>query len=100
MCSTAMKAVITDADRSLALPVGHIAPDAPPVLILHGTADTTVDREQSVVQDQLLTAKNIPHQLILVSGMGHSFTLEKWDGNAPPIDLRPIVTGFLSKYLR
>ena len=93
-------APITDADRALASPTSHIGPNTPPVLILHGTRDTTVDRDQSVELDKKLAAAKVPHQLILVPGIGHTFDLETWNKKPLPQDLRPVVVAFFDKYLK
>jgi acetyl esterase/lipase len=91
---------ITDDDLSLASPTAHIAADDPPTLILHGTHDMLVDRDQSITLDKLLTAQNVPHKLILVPGVGHTFTLETWNRKPLPFDLRPVVVDFINQYLR
>jgi acetyl esterase/lipase len=91
---------ITEADRALASPTTHLEPHIPPVLILHGTADTTVDRNQSIDLDKRLTALNLPHQLILLPGIGHTFDLQTWGRKPLPADLRPTVVGFFDRYLK
>lgn len=91
---------VTEADRALASPMTHLSPKMPPVLILHGTADTTVDRDQSIALDKRLTELNVPHELILVSGIGHTFDLETWNNKPLPKDLRPTVIGFFDRYLK
>jgi acetyl esterase/lipase len=91
---------ITDADRALASPVTHLSAKMPPVLILHGTADTTVDRDQSITLDKKLTELRVAHELILVPGIGHTFDLETWSGKPLPADLRPTVIGFFDRYLK
>ncbi len=91
---------ITDADRALASPINYLAAGIPPILILQGTADTTVDRDQSNDLDTRLTALKREHQLILIPGIGHTFDLEKWNGKPLPMDLRPVVTAFFDKHLK
>lgn len=91
---------ITDADRALASPTTHLAPGIPPILILQGTADTTVDRDQSIDLDRRLTALKLEHQLILVPGIGHTFDLQTWNRKPLPMDLRPTVTAFFDRYLK
>ncbi len=93
-------APITDADRSLASPTTHLSRDMPPVLILHGTADTTVDREQSIALDKRLTELGVSHELILIPRIGHTFDLETWNKKPLPVDLRPKVIAFFDHYLR
>lgn len=94
------RAPVTDADRALASPTTHLYPGMPPVLILHGMADTIVDREQSIALDKRLTELGVPHELILLPGIGHTFDLETWSGKPLPVDLRPAVIAFFDRHLR
>jgi acetyl esterase/lipase len=82
-----------------ASPVSHISAASPPVLILHGRADTTVDFEQSVELARKLAERQVPHELILLDGVGHTFDLQTWNKKPLPRDLRPVVIGFLNQYL-
>jgi acetyl esterase/lipase len=84
----------------LASPVTHISQSSPPTLILHGTADSTVDRDQSTELDKKLAAAGVPHQLILIPGIGHTFDLQEWQHKPLPQDLRPVVVGFFDKHLK
>ncbi len=84
----------------LASPVYHVSKGSPPTLILHGTADTTVDREQSVELDRKLAQFGVEHQLILLPGVGHTFDLEQWQRKPLPQDLRPVVVGFFDQHLK
>jgi acetyl esterase/lipase len=83
-----------------ASPVSHIAKNSPPTLILHGTADTTVDRDQATELDALLTEAGVPHQLIMLPDIGHTFYLDTWRRKPLPRDLRPVVIEFFDKYLK
>lgn len=94
------KPSVTDADRALASPTSHVSPRVPPTLILHGTRDTTVDRDQSSELDKLLTQQNVEHQLVMVPGAGHTFDLERWSGRPLSLDLRPLVVGFFDRHLK
>ena len=78
-----------------ASPVSHVTAGDPPVLILHGTADVTVDYDQSVELDKKLRAAGVAGQLILIKGARHTFDLQP-----PQRDLRPVVVGFFDKYLK
>ncbi|MDR1838100.1 MAG: alpha/beta hydrolase [Treponema sp.] len=64
-------------------PVSYITPAAPPFLLLHGTADTTVPFEQSEILYEALTAKNIDTKLIALKGEEHAapafFQQPVWD---------------------
>ena len=64
-------------------PVSYITPAAPPFLLLHGTADTTVPFEQSEILYEALTAKNIDTQLVALKGEEHAvpafFQQPVWD---------------------
>lgn len=55
----------------LASPINHVAPDAPPYLFIHGSADVFVDVEQSEqMRDALLAAGNDARLLVVPAG-GH-----------------------------
>jgi len=84
----------------LASPVCHISQTCPPTLILHGLADTTVDREQSVELDRKLSEQGVEHRLILIPGVGHTFDLEQWQRKPLPQDLRSVVVGFFDQHLK
>ena len=59
-----------------ASPVSHIRHDSPPTLILHGTADTTVDRDQSTELHAALTAAGVESKLIMAEGANHAWPLK------------------------
>ena len=67
----------------------------PPVLILHGTADKTVDMKQSELFAAALKKAGVEHELVVVEGAPHSFHLEPKQR-----DLRPLVLGFFDKHLK
>jgi acetyl esterase/lipase len=83
----------------LASPVTHIAKNSPPVLILHGLIDKTVDRAQAEDLERALTAAGVPHELVMVLGAGHTFDFETWNKKPLTRDLRPVALAFLGKYL-
>ncbi|HEX8521607.1 MAG TPA: alpha/beta hydrolase [Tepidisphaeraceae bacterium] len=83
-----------------ASPVFHITPKTPPTLILQGDADTTVNFEQSTELAEKLKAADVPHELIMLQHIGHTFDLEKWNRKKLPRDLRPILLEFLEKHLK
>lgn len=76
-------------------PLSHIDPDDPPVLILHGTADTTVDLEDSKIFAEALEKGGVVHELIIIPGAPHTFHLQPKQR-----DLRPVVLGFFDRYLK
>jgi acetyl esterase/lipase len=78
-----------------ASPTTHLDKNDPPILILHGTADTTVPIEQSQLFDAALTKAGVEHELIVVEGAPHTFHLQPKQR-----DLRPVVVGFLDKHLK
>jgi acetyl esterase/lipase len=90
-----------DAEKwSLAAPVSHVSKNTPPTLIIHGTADTTVDRDQATQLAEKLQSAGVEHQLIRVEGIGHTFDLQKWRGKPLPQDLRPVVKTFFDAHLK
>lgn len=82
-----------------ASPVTHITKKSPPVLILHGMIDKTVDRAQSEELDRALTKYGVPHEFVMVAGAGHTFDFETWSKKPLSRDLRPVALAFLAKYL-
>jgi acetyl esterase/lipase len=52
-------------------PVRAVSPQYPPTLLIHGTKDTDVPHEQSVLMDRELTRHGVPHQFISVPDGGH-----------------------------
>lgn len=84
----------------MASPVTHVGKKSPPVLILHGRADATVDYEQSVELAAVLKKNGVEHELHLIDGIGHTFDLETWNKKPLPQDLRPIFLSFLERHLR
>jgi acetyl esterase/lipase len=52
-------------------PVRNISATYPPTLLIHGTDDTDVPHEQSVLMDRELTRHHVPHEFVSVTGAGH-----------------------------
>ena len=73
----------------------HLDKDDPPILILHGTADTTVPLSQSETLAAALKLVGIEHHLEVVQGAPHTFSLQPKEK-----DLRPLVIAFFNKHLR
>ena len=78
-----------------ASPVTHISKNDPPFLIMHGTADTTVDIDQSIEFDKKLRSAGVDSKLVIVEGAPHTFHLQPQQK-----DLRPIVIEFFDKHLK
>ena len=78
-----------------ASPVNYVDKDDPPILIMHGTADKTVDVEQSKLFARALEKAGARHELVIVEGAPHTFHLQPKQR-----DLRPVVLGFFDKYLK
>ncbi|MEN3940826.1 alpha/beta hydrolase [Prosthecobacter sp. SYSU 5D2] len=67
----------------------------PPFLILHGTADKTVDVSQSEILAKALAEKGIEHHLEIIPEAPHTFHLQPKQK-----DLRPLVLAFFDKHLK
>jgi sialate O-acetylesterase len=78
-----------------ASPINHVSKDDPPFLIFHGTADTTVDYEQSNELAQRLKEVGVEYHLQLIDGAPHTFDLE-----SSGTDLRKTVIDFFNSKLR
>jgi acetyl esterase/lipase len=76
-------------------PLSHIDSSDPPVLILHGTADKTVDVADSELFAAALETGGVAHELVIIEGAPHTFHLQPKQR-----DLRPVVLAFLDKYLK
>ncbi len=77
-----------------ASPAAYGRPGDPPVMIIHGTADTMVAPDQATSFAAALAAAGVPHELVLVPEAGHAFDLRPLEQ-----DLRPVVLGFFDKHL-
>lgn len=73
----------------------YLDKDDPPFLILHGTADTTVDVSQSQILADALAKLGVEHRLEIVEGAPHTFDLQPKQR-----DLRPLVLQFFDKHLK
>lgn len=78
-----------------ALPIKHLSADDPPMLILHGTADTTTPLNQSTRLHEAALTKGLNCQLIIVENAPHSFHLQPAQR-----DLRPDVLAFFNRHLK
>jgi acetyl esterase/lipase len=82
-----------------ASPLAYLAAGAPPVLVLHGRADPTVDFTQSEQLVRVLKERGVEHEFIALDGIGHTFDWETWNKQPLPRDLRPVALAFLAKHL-
>lgn len=91
-----------EADPVLRLgsPVNHLSPQSPPTLILHGRADATVDYLQAEELAAALQKHGVPHELLLLDDVGHTFAFQTWGKRKLARDLRPVVFAFLERHLR
>jgi dipeptidyl aminopeptidase/acylaminoacyl peptidase len=78
-----------------AAPIHHVTKDDAPMLILHGTADTTTPLSGSQRFAEKLEEVGVEHQLVIVEGAAHSFDLQPRQR-----DLRGLVVGFFDKHLK
>ncbi len=56
-------------------PVRHVTQDYPPTLLLHGDKDMDIPCELSKQMAAALNEHHVPHQLIMMNGMGHLFDI-------------------------
>lgn len=78
-----------------ASPVSYIQQNCPPTLTLHGTHDTTVDRDQSTELDRTLTAAGAESKLIMVEGANHA-----WPLKTAKFDYTGEVVSFFDRHLK
>ena len=83
-----------------ASPVTYVSKKTVPTLILHGTADTTVNRDQATELAAKLKEAGVEHEIHMIPGIGHTFDFETWNRKPLPQDLRPIVLAFFDKHLK
>ena len=81
-------------------PNEHVTADTPPVLQVHGKADTTVNYLQSVRMKETLDRAGVYNELVLLKGFGHAFSLQKWRGKPLPPMVRQRVLAFLDRHLK
>jgi acetyl esterase/lipase len=102
----------TPAEQKAYLPELQCDPQDPAVLILHGTADTTVDIAQSDDMAKALRAAKVPYEYVVVEGAPHTFDLHPkgkgWkktgvvggvevSGSSDKADLTEVTSAFLAR---
>lgn len=104
LMGNALKYFGADSDAAevltIASPVTHVAKDSPPILTLHGRADTTVDYFQAEELDRVARERGAAHTLVLFEGVGHTFDFEKWKKKPLPGDMPATALAFLAKHLQ
>ena len=78
-----------------ASPVTYVDQNSPPTLIIHGTKDTVVDRDQSKELYGVLQKAGVESELHMEKDAGHAWPLKTKD-----FDLRPKVLAFFDKHLK
>ena len=53
------------------MPVKNVTPDYPPTMLIHGTEDTDVPYEQSVMMAEQFTMHAVEHKLVTIPGAEH-----------------------------
>lgn len=59
-----------------------------------------MDRLQAITLDRALTRAGVPHELLLLKGIGHTFNLDSWKRNPLPRDVRGAVIHFFDRHLK
>jgi acetyl esterase/lipase len=78
-------------------PVRNISASYPPILMIHGTADTDVPHEKSADMAKELERYKVPHEFISVPNAGHGLSGGDKEKNA---DARARALAFIRKYLQ
>jgi len=55
-------------------PLRNVSAKYPPIMLIHGTADTDVPYEESKKMDEKLTQKGVTHELVTVQDAGHGLS--------------------------
>jgi len=76
-------------------PVAMVRKDSPPILVAHGTKDALCDISHSRALVAKMKELGARHEYVEVEGGPHSFDLQPKQQ-----DLRPVVLGFLEKWMR
>ena len=63
-------------------PLRNVSAKYPPIMLIHGTADTDVPYEESKKMDEKLTQKGVKHELVTVPDAGHGLSGAKPEDTA------------------
>ena len=75
----------------------NVSKNFPPTLMIHGTKDTDVPHEQSLIMTREFKKHGVPHRLISVQGGEHGL------GGGKPKDIRAAhdaMLPFIEKYMK
>jgi acetyl esterase/lipase len=82
-------------------PVFYVKAGDPPMLLVHGDADTLVPLAQSTVFDAALTKAGVPHEFVVVKNAGHGFKPMPGTTIDPSgAEIFKTVFAFFDKYLK
>lgn len=84
---------------ALASPLTHLRADSPPILTFHGREDATVDCAQAEELDRTARAVGARHRLLVLEGVGHSFSLRGSKRTPVPRELETEFLKFLETNL-
>ncbi|MEX0611552.1 MAG: alpha/beta hydrolase [Pirellulales bacterium] len=56
------------------MPVQNVTAEYPPTVLIHGTSDTDVPYEQSILMVEQFKQHNVPHQLVSIAGGEHGLS--------------------------
>ncbi len=80
-----------------ASPVHYVSPDDPPILLVHGDADTTVSIKQSELMIDMLKEAGVTTRLLRIPGGGHGPTFR---GAENPPDYIGVMVDWFDTYLK
>ena len=82
-------------------PIFYVKAGDPPMLLVHGDADTLVPLAQSTSFDAALTKAGVPHELVIVKNGGHGFSPMPGTTIDPSrAEIEKDVLAFFAKYLK
>jgi acetyl esterase/lipase len=85
---------------ALASPLVHLRADSPPILTFHGREDATIDCAQAEELDRMAREVGARHRLLVLEGVGHSFSLRGSKRTPVPRELETEFLKFIEANLR